>query len=226
MFKHPLENLSLAPYGLTTPLSYQRLQYKPSDPYWVNQEKMLAKMWDKCNRADASHPLPVQTIVHEILPGQKRRNRLVQGNFVFECKPYLTRDIMMLSSVVQWLGSNVGNCFLTRDISHKRGYSSEWEFLMKYDEDSKINDMVTFWCHICTPKCQEPQYFSLIGESNHRYDPRTVTDRDVAIVDGLLRWLGCSAGREFVARYDARRQRAWNMASTQRRKVLTSKAVA
>ncbi len=219
MFKHPLENPSLAPYGLTTPLSYQRLQYKPTtNPYWVNQEKLLAEMWDKCNRADAPRPLPVQTIIHEILPGQKRRNHLAQGNFVFEGKPYLTRDLMMLSSIVQWLGSNVGNCFLIRDISQKLGYSLEREFLTKYAEDSKIHDMVTFWCHICTPKCKEPTYFSLIGESNHRYNPRTVTDRDVAVVDGLLRWLGRPAGRGFLSRYEARRKRAWNMVDAQRQK--------
>lgn len=218
MFKHPLENPSLAPLGLTTPLSYERLQYKSENPYWVNQEKLLAKMWDKRNRADALHPLPVQTIIHEILPSQARRNHLAKGNFVFEGQPYLTRDIMLLSSMVQWLGTNVGDCFLTRNISGKRGFHLEREFLMKCTEESKAHDMTTFWCHFCTPRCKEPVHFSLVGESRHRYDPRAVTQRDKAVVDGLLRWLGHSAGREFIAQYIARKKRTWDMADAQRKK--------
>jgi hypothetical protein len=114
--RHPLENASLAPYGFVFSGRKERLEYLPQDnPHWVNEERLIARLWDKVHRLNAPKPLPITTIVHKILPSFHSCDRLERGDFVFDGLPYLSRDILILSSTLQWFGTNVGRDFLTSD---------------------------------------------------------------------------------------------------------------
>jgi hypothetical protein len=203
--RHPLENPSLAPYGLATPIFQRRLQYQSTDAYWVNPEKLIAKAWDQRNRASAQEPRPVCTIVHEVLPGLAQSNRIRKGDFVFiDGMPYLTRDIVVLSTVVQWFGTNCGRVFLEDPlfggVSHP-----EREFTEKLAKCHYCRDMPAFWCHQCNPQCGAG-LLTFNQECHRRFTDASIRDR--AVIDGLMRWLGREAGREFVADYLARKKRA------------------
>jgi len=216
--KHPLENPSLAPFGLAMPISQDRLKYTSDNEIWVNTEKLIARLWDKCNRTNAPRPLPVQTIVHEIMPGVARANRLTKGDFLFDGLPYLTRDITILSSVVQWFGTSCGRCFLEDPLVGCDPSHPEREFMEKFAKQQKLwdhMDMVAFFCHVCTPRCAADTRLYFL-ETPHYYSPSQVSVRDRAVVDGLMRWLGRKAGREFVARYIARREQALSNARERR----------
>jgi|ETNmetMinimDraft_33_1059910.scaffolds.fasta_scaffold12808_3 hypothetical protein len=206
--QHPLENPSLAPYVFVFLFYQKRLKYKPTTGFFVNREKIIAKLWDKCNRASAPRPLPVQTIIHEILPAQASANRIFKSDFTHDDLPYLTRDILVLSSVIQWLGTNVGSCFLEclyHDISRQPSFHPEREFRMKLAKEMRHVDMVAFWTHICTSRCNTVHLFPY---GSCYYDSHEVSTRDRAVVDGLMLWLGRNAGRTFVAEYLTRTSKA------------------
>lgn len=209
---HPLENPSLAPYGFVFPLQRGRLDYRPqANASWINEEKVMARLWDRCNRANAPRPLPVQTIVHEILPSQASASRITNGDFWYEGLPYLARDILVLSSTLQWFGTNGGRCFLETDVSRFSipGFHPGREFRIKLARKMRKRDMVAFWTHVCTPRC----------ESGHRHccDSRAVLPRDRAVVDGLMFWLDRNAGRAFLAEFALRKRNKWNAANERRR---------
>ena len=214
--QHPLENPSLAPYGFVSFFSKQGWN---TSLLWffVNREKIIAKFWDKYNRASAPRPLPVKTIIHEILPAQASANRITKGSFLHDDLPYLTRDILVLSSVIQWLGTNVGNCFLESldsNLSRQPSFHPEREFRMKLAKEMQRADMVVFWTHVCTSRCNTVQLFPNGG---CYYDSREVSTRDRAVVDGLMLWLGRNAGRTFITEcltriskaIDATNKRRW-----------------
>ena len=211
---HPLENPSLAPYGFVFPSRKKRLEYKPeANHHWVNEEKVIVRLWDRRNRKNAPRPLPVQTIIHEILPSQEKANRIINGDLQFDGLPYLTRDILVLSSVVQWFGTNVGRCFIETDISRQSipGFHFEREFLIKFAQEMKQSDLVAFLTHTCTPHCETIRKLGFRNEC--WYDRNNVSLRDRAVVDGLMRWLGRKAGREFLAEFANRKQNAWAAAN-------------
>ncbi len=204
---HPLENPSLTPYGFVFPGGQKRLEYKPTTSCCVNVEKIAARIWDRWNRTNAPKPLPVQTIIHEILPGLASANRITNGDFWHNGLPYLTRDILVLSRTVQWLGSNNGLCFLGTDISHSsiHGFHPEREFRIKFAMEKM--DMVALLMHICTPRCNVVHSLYYNG---CYYNANDVSSRDRAVVDGLMRWLGKRAGRAFIAEFKKRKKNAWD----------------
>jgi len=210
MYKHPLENPTLAPLGLTTPLSQTRLQWRPSIPHTVFVERMSARFWEKRNRTDAARPLPVETILHRIMPSMAQCNRLTRGDFVFEGKAYLTRDIVTLANAVQWFGTNIGKCFIDEPLLKKgKNYHSSREFTRKLARENEQKcefnrpNMYTFLAHRCTGRCK--------GQCV--YDARKVTERDKAVIDALMRWLGTVHGRQYLADYRLRQDKAWQSAS-------------
>ncbi len=142
-------------------------------------------------------------------------NRLIKGDFQFDGLPYLTRDILVLSSTVQWFGTNVGWCFIETDISRDPGFHPEREFLIKFAKEMERKDMVAFLTHVCTPRCFHEALSWFIGGCY--VDGETVFPRDRAVIDGLMRWLGRKAGRTFIADYTVRKENAWNAADNQRR---------
>ena len=157
--QHPLENPSLAPCGFVFPYYRQRLKFRPEDvKHFFNREKAIAKIWDRLNRTDAQKPTPVQTIVHEILPAQASVNRITKGDFCFGDLPYLTRDILVLSTAIQWFGTNCGNCFIETDISRHSGFHPEREFLTKFAQEKHYGKgLIAMWVHVCTSHCEKSQ---------------------------------------------------------------------
>lgn len=219
---HPLENPSLAPYGFVFPHWQERLEFKPkADPYWINEERIIARVWDRCNRANAPRPLPVEMIIHEILPGLASANRITDGDLWHNGLPYLTRDILVLSTVVQWFGTNVGRCFLETNISHHSipGFHSEREFLIKFAQEMQRKDMVVFFTHVHTSLCDAVHSF----RGGCYYGNDKVSSRDRIVIDGLMRWLGRKAGRTFIAEYSARKKNAWNTACERQKKAWEEK---
>lgn len=197
---HPLENPSLAPYGFVFPHRKERLEHKPKGhSLWINEEAIIARVWDRFNRSNAPKPLPIQRIIHEILPGLASSNRLTVGDFYHDGLPYLTRDILVLSSTAQWLGTNNGRCFLDTDISRDSipGFHPEREFCMKFALEMKRSDKVASLTHVCTARCGR---IRMINPAVGCYiDSSDVFARDRAVVDGFMRWLGRKDGRAFNA---------------------------
>ena len=220
---HPLENPSLAPYGFVFPNRQERLRWHPQ-PYSgsVNLERIIGRLWDRHNRSKAEKSLPVQTIIHDILPGQATANRIEKADFLHEGLPYLTRDILVLSSAMQWFGTNVGGCFLEADISSKPGFHPEREFLMKCEREMELNhfDLPPFFVHICTERCRS-QPLSFMGQRCYYDDQASARDR--AVVDGLMRWLSRPAGRSFIAEYQRRKKNAFEAARSPEEKALREK---
>ncbi|MDB5225460.1 MAG: hypothetical protein JWL87_412 [Candidatus Adlerbacteria bacterium] len=212
--KHPLQRLSLAPFGLTTALSWRRLHCKPSMGYRVNQERMSARLWEKRNRAGVPGPWPVETIIHDILPGISGRHRTASGDFEFCGKPYCTRDIATLASVVQWLGTSGGQNFMDTPMYRKpKGYTDAKEFTLKLARENRTHNYYAFLVHRCDQRCGGRK-----GVFNCVFSGRTVTERDRVVVLGLMRWLGSENGRQYLADFRARRDQAWKDANRRRRR--------
>ncbi|MDP1707217.1 MAG: hypothetical protein Q8L30_01545 [bacterium] len=213
---HPLENPSLAPYGFTFPNRQKRLAYKPKNhKFWVNEERLIARVWDRRHRADALKPLPIQTIIHDILPSLATANRITEGDFWFDGLPYLTRGILVLSSTVYWFGTNVGRCYLETDISGLSipGFHPEREFRIKFAQEMERKDMVAFLTHVCTSRCGgKVVTLQQVIAGRCYFDSSAVSLRDRALIDGLMFWLGKKAGRAFIADYSARKANAWTAA--------------
>ncbi len=215
--QHPLVRPSLAPFGFATKRHASRLDYTDRlNPYYVNAEHQMAKFWDKRHRLDAPGPLPIETIVHRILPGQARANLLTDGEFFFKGLPYLSRDIMLLSSIMYWFGTNVGSCFLEVPLtSLPRGRLGrpEYEFLVKLERDMQRRDMVAFWAHECRDECGNSTMRHLFVDG-HEYIRDVITTRDRALAEGLMRWLGSTEGRVFIAAWLKRLERVRSGART------------
>ena len=210
MYKHPFEERSLSPLGLTTPHAHKRLQYVSTTKFRVDEERLAARFWEKRNRIDAPRPLPIEDIVHRVLPSMAQANRIMQGDFVFDGKPYLTRDIVTLAAVVQWFGSNVGRCFIDEPLRNPgKGYHPSREFMIKFAKENKDRDVYVFFAHRCTASCDKDPNICT-------HDARSVTDRDRVVIDGLMWWLGSARGRQFLDDYRARRKAAHDAADARR----------
>lgn len=208
--QHPSVNPSLAPFGFVFPFQRARLEYVPQFVRGINRERIMGRLWGKCNRLKAEHPLPVQVIIHEILPSQARVNKITKGDLMFEGLPYLSRDILVLSSMVQWLATNVGDCFLTtKKMAGEEARNHEREFVLKLAAEMEGCDLVARIFHVCNTQCNSNVGRIFAFDHPHAYDSSSVSSRDRALVDGLMRWLGKRSGRSFVKRYCAIRDREY-----------------
>jgi len=217
--RHPLENPSLGDYTVAFTSSLKRRGYESKDDAgYVNPERVIMRVWHKVNTAHAGRPLPVRTIIHEIMPGVARANLITKGNFVFEGDPYWTHDLMVLSAVVQWLATNVGSRFFSESISSRPNFHPEREFVMKFaDMDVwRQRQMLAMWVHECTDKCYTGS--SLDPDYPHHLSLQLVMPRDRALIDGFMRWLGRKEGREFMVSYRAKFERARKVRREQLRK--------
>ena len=208
--QHPLVNPSLAPYGFVFPVQAERLRFQPPEGYGVNAEKIIGRLWDQLHRSRAPTPLPIETIVHDILPGMTAASRTFTLDFEFAGKPYQSRDIAVISTVVQWFATNVGRCFLEDQMAFLEISHPEREFVEKLEYDNKVHkrDKVAFWAHTCDKRCLPQGKVVRLGADPHLYDPTTVSERDRALVHGLMWWLGKAAGRAFIAEQKLRIRRA------------------
>lgn len=227
MKRRPLENPSLGDYEIAFQCPRDRREYQHKhDPAYINPEKVIARCWHAANAAYAARPLPVRTIIHEILPGIARANLITKGNFCFEGEAYCTHDLRVLSSVVQWLATNVGSCFFDESIDTRPGYHPEREFVMKFaDMDVwRQRHMLALWVHECTDKCHTGS--SLNPDYPHYLSQQLVMPRDRAVVEGFMRWLGKKEGRDFVASYRARLERVRTARKREMRQEKVAKAAA
>lgn len=233
--QHPLVRPSLAPYGFAYHQHSDRLSYKPRhDPYYVNAERMMARFWDRRHRIDALDPLPIETIIHRIMPGHAQVNRLFEKEFEFRGYAYMSRDIALLSSIMYWFGTNVGSCFLEvpytgdwlpkdrqlpplNEWKDKLKNHPEHEFLKKYERAMRDRDMVAFWGHECTGECGESRRKFSPFVSPHAYDSSAITERDRAVVRGLMHWLGRVEGRSFTADWLAHLKKLRDAADVRRK---------
>lgn len=206
--QHPQVNPSLAPYGFVFPRSKERLTYVSPNESLLNVEKLLAKFWARRHRKNAPRPLPVATILHEILPGRAAINRLYTGDFIWDEQHYLSRDIALLSTVVQWFGTSVGSCFLETNILRIPCPHPEREFVMKFAQETESKNLIRMWTHVCSTQC-EPQPISCAFGDGHYYEASLTPARDLAVVEGLMFWLGTKAGRVFIAEWLERKKQSW-----------------
>lgn len=213
--EHPLENPTLAPFELVTTFRKKRTnQDLTGIGTGINGDREILKIWSSWNRKRSPRPLPVEEIIHTIMPSQKKANCVTDGNFWFEGKPYLTRDIVVLSSVVCWFGTNCGRAFVSAKIHENDSTTSSLplfsrrdihplrEFITKFDFENGRpgyhKDLIAFWLHEECAGCKEG------GRGWCDYNTCTVSDRDRAVVRALLWWLGNARGRSFLNAYDKR----------------------
>jgi hypothetical protein len=153
--QHPLQNPSLAPFGFAFPHYKERLDHKSEfDPNWVNPERAMAKFWQKIHRQDIAESLPMEEIIHTILPAMGTRWRLQNGDFSFRDRLYLGRDIALISTAVYWFATNVGNCFLRYPHGLHTPKRHDHEFLEKFTRYMKEQrNLVAMWAHVCNNEC-------------------------------------------------------------------------
>jgi hypothetical protein len=200
--QHPLVNPSLAPFGFVFPRYRDRLNFEsPHDPHWVNPERAMAQFWQKLHRHGADSSFPIEEIVHNVLPSMNSRCRITDGDFTFRGKPYLSRDIALISTIMYWFGTNIGNCFLLYPHGLHTPKRHDHEFLEKFNLYMKEQrNLVAMWTHVCNNDCK---LSSMPFADPHRDRPKEVTPRDYAVAEALMRWLGASSGRVFIASWAA-----------------------
>ncbi len=202
MQQHPLENPSLAPFGLIVPRYKMRIsQDLTGIGTGVNREREIMLLWEQWNSPKSKHkPLPITYIVHYVLPSFGKAKRIVDGDFYFEGLPYVTRDIVVISSIMCWFGTNVGRFFIESPPPVNIG--SELEFLEKYRIENKSwrygPDMLHFWLHECTELCKQNKI--CVFEPKHCYGQKP-TAREYALAEALMFWLGTKEARRFFEEY-------------------------
>lgn len=203
--EHPLTNPSLTPFCFTSPYRFARnRQNLKGLGSGINGDREMARHWARSNRLKNEGVLPAEKIIHHILDSRFRPT-VKDFDFVFKEKLYRQRDIFVLTCIVTWFGTNVGNGFM---VDVPRGWDnarSKQFFLKKYrhenkewEERSRKNwfgsgpkDLVTFWTHICTKHCGR----------THDYRNDTPTETDYALAEALMWWLGSEHGREFFSSF-------------------------
>lgn len=226
MMRHPLTTLSLTPLGFVLPQWQERLKWNPSKTeiaHWVNHEQLILRIWDRYHRLSAPRPFPTQTIIHSIVPMLEDGKLLTHGDLEFDGLPYHTRNILVLSSTVQWFGTNVGWCFLTYRTPEENRYPREFEFKMKLDAARNrrilpldiVSHIVASVSEVGVRREREGRHFRT---KPYRYND--VLPQDRVVVDALMLWLGTDAGRAFIAAYVRRRDKFWNIVRMRRREAV------
>lgn len=107
--QHALAEASLAPFGFMFPEYRERLTFNPYKNY-RNNEEVIGRLWHARNRPEHSDTVPIETILHVILPKVlPDQEPLLCGEFWYCDKMYMSHDIALLSTAVQWLATNVGS---------------------------------------------------------------------------------------------------------------------
>ena len=218
---HPLSTIatarhSLAPFGFVLPQYRERLDYQsPIDPKHINHERIVLYLWERANRVSQPGPLPITTIIHEIIPAADAAQRLIRGDSMWDDREYLKRDIALLSTIVQWFGTSVGRVFL-EDIGHW-AYVPSVQPLRGPDEyvqklRSESNRALPFmWTHsTCNDRCHTTTTQYMYISAPHCYVSDDLSIRDRAVINGLMVWLGMEAGREFTRSFVEVKNKLWD----------------
>jgi len=212
--RNPLATQSLTPAGFVFDLYKQRLSYRPKDElHYINPEMLIAKCWEKLNRIDATHPLPMCTIIHKILP--KLGFKTSRGEYYFDGHTYMHRDTCIVSSIVQWFATSCGNCFIEKtDCIYSSVKVEQRDYYhAKHVANQRQHDMLAYWTHSCTPACYNKLRFNFF-DSSHVLDYKSITKRDRAIAKAVMCWLDTDAGNAFVKTWLKRRKRAFEITNT------------
>lgn len=200
---HPLVNPSLTPVGFVFPVSQRRLEFM-LQPHEVDGDRVAAKFWELKNCARAEGLRPTEVIIHEVLPSMDSSldHEWYDFDFVFKGFRYLSRDILVLSTFMQWFGSNVGYSFLTEIPFDLEVHDTAQEFRLKLVHAEKKHP-ITAGLLCCTPRCITARG-SWACVTNHG----DVAKRDTAVVNALMTWLGMPQGRAYIEEYKAYRRQA------------------
>lgn len=191
--QHPLENPSLTPYSFLFPFSYMRVRQK-LETNMINGDHEIVKFWAKQNRNNSQRPLPAKVILHDILPSLSSQVAAAKQSFTFDGLPYHNRDIALLSSMVRWFGTNIGNSFITSRYTNEKYKHPVKEFVEKFNQLDNSDIILGMAIHSCTVKCKN-------NTIDHAINTSLITDRDRLVVKALLIWLGKEQGRDFMNAY-------------------------
>jgi hypothetical protein len=196
--RYPTGHLSLAPQTFVFSTGHWKSGLNTTNSL-INQGRIIGNLWETYNRKDAGECQPVRVIIHGILPALSVANVIdKKRDFVHDGLPYLSRDIRVSSSVVQWFGSDGGNSFLER-ASNDTGPNPRESFVRAFVEEMRRMDIVALVIHSCTPECSR----HASGKCN--LSGEKVLPRDRVVTRGVMHWLGTEQGRAFVADYISRR---------------------
>jgi hypothetical protein len=216
--EHPLQNPSLTPVGLVFPISKARLSFEPPHGS-INGDRVSAEFWARKNCLKSSWPLPAETILHEVLPTLEEGAALQQFDFEFRGRLYATRDIMILSTFMQWFGSNVGNSFLFEMPYGFTPSDSAMVFVEKLAREMKQCDHTYRLLHECNDICGTATAHSMISLVGGHHGPGStyVSKHDRLVVRALMLWLATADGKKYVSEHCAYRDRALQAAQDERR---------
>lgn len=204
---HPLVNPSLTPLGFVFPIYRKRLEHVPL-PGSIDGDRVAAEFWELKNRTRARGERPAETIIHEVLPPLDLLADPEKVDFTFEGRGYRSRDIMVLSTFMQWFGTSVGNVFLTDIPFDLRISDAAQEFRLKLKREEKRHPITAILVHECTDACGVHSMLFWVCKPERGY----TTKRDHAVVDALMTWLGMPQGRAYIEEYKAYRQKAFKTA--------------
>ncbi len=194
--EHPLQNPSLTPVGFVFPFSRERLEYIPP-PGRVDGDRVSAEFWQEQHRMTSPQPLPVRTILHDILPSTYEEETVREYEVEFRGKWYAARDIMVLSSVVQWFGTSVGNSFLTETSYPFDRYVT---FAQKFAYEEKRSSIFVQLTHECTDACAKQGISSSFNPRNH-HNKVTIEGRDRKLIEALMLWFDTPGGIAYRKAY-------------------------
>lgn len=192
--EYPLKNPSLTPIDLGFSNRKARIE-ATLGPYMVNGDYFAVLFWDQANRLNAERKPAVEILQH-ILPSLSGYI-YHEGDISFDGAQYVSRDIMVLSSFMQWTGANIGRSFMSEtSIGQKSGGVNE--FLNKYQEFNKRGRLIGILIHEHTIECGH-----VSGGIGHCVStPKLATVRDKLVMQALMMWLGTDSGRDYMNKYD------------------------
>jgi hypothetical protein len=200
---HPFQVVrSLAPAPFVLPNSLRRQLERLSG---INYESVMARYWEQLHLENMRGPRPIETIVHKILRRMKPAMRLERdgGDFIFRDRPYLTRDILVISTFVQWFATGCGRCFLEDPFNRFNASTipvHAYTRKLRYETEDRRPDLITIILHVCTSECpcMKPGFARGGFGGTCAFRAEHVSDRDLALVWALMKWLEGPAGLRFI----------------------------
>jgi hypothetical protein len=191
-----IENCSsLAPCDLSYLPDQRRFGLTQATEFY-NRREFLARLWERLNAKSAGRFLPIRTITHDIIPAQSPAHRLTKGDFIHDGAYYLTQDIRLLSSLVQWFATKGGDAFLGRVATRERKSGVHPDhFFNVFHEEAQYRDVVAYAVQECTSRYGK----ATLGIPD--LSAQIVSSRNRVVADGFMRWLASNPGRAFLAAY-------------------------
>jgi len=146
--------------------------------------------WDKTSRLSVSVPRPAEVMMNTIMPIMPGYQIFEEGDIPLNDIQYMSRDILVLSSVIQWFGTGIGQNWITERPSTCKASRSSLEFVERFAIDGQ--KFIYAAIHQCLATCRP-------GYCDHT--PKQITKRDRLVVGAFMIWLGRVEGRDYMERY-------------------------